>query len=191
MEQIDLTKLDTAILYVQRMAEGYHPVKNVEVEENVILDNRNVIRCMYFIKDVLEEVKRNNGVISGTKPKAKRAKQIDFPFEILKEYKYQEDKTISYLLKQLHQPVEEMNIKKVSPQTVTGWLKRSGFLTEEYSAEVEKVSTVPTEKGKELGIYTETRRFSHNAYLAVIYNRNAQEYIVNHFEKIVHGEIVE
>lgn len=188
MEKIDLTKLDTAIMYVQRIAEGYNPVTNAEAENDSVLNNPNVIRCMYFVKEVLQEVKRNDGIITNTKT---RAKKIAFPYEILQEFCYQEDKSIAYLLRQIHQPVEGQNIKKISPQTVTGWLKRAGYLKEEYCAEVKKISTVPTEKGKELGIYTEVRTFSTNTYLAVIYNQNAQEFIVNNLEAIVNGEVLE
>lgn len=188
MEKIDLTKLDTAIMYVQRIAEGYHPVTNAEAEVDSGLNNPNIIRSMYFIKDVLEEVRRNEGVIGKQKQKDKKE---PFPFEILQAFCYQEDKSISYLLKQIHLPAEGRNIKKVSPQTVTGWLKASGYLKEEYCTEVKRVSTVPTEKGKILGIYTEVRKFSSNTYLAVIYNQVAQEFIVNNFEAIVNGVIIE
>ena len=65
---IDIKKLDTAILYLQRIAEGNNPVNNMPAEEDSVLNNPNVIRCMYFVKEVLEEVKRNDGFI-GKKPK--------------------------------------------------------------------------------------------------------------------------
>lgn len=188
MEKIDLTKLDTAILYIQRIAQGYNPVTNEEADGDSVLNNPNVIRCMYFVKDVLEEVKRGDAKTGTTRSRTKKAA---FPFEILNEFHYQEDTSISYLLQQIHQPLEGMNVKKISPQTVTNWLKKAGYLTEEYIAEVKKVSTTPTEKGKELGIYTEVRMFSTHAYLAVIYNQNAQEFIVRHLEAIVNGEVLE
>lgn len=187
MEKIDLVKLDTAILYVQRIAEGYNPITNEEADEDTVLNNPHVIRCMYFVKNVLEEVRRNDGKMALTKT---RSKKIAFPFEVLKEFTYQEDTSISYLLQQIHKPLEGMNVKKISTQVVTNWLKKAGYLTEEYHPEVKKVSTMPTEKGKELGIYTEVRMFSTHAYLSVIYNQNAQEFIVKNLEMIVNGEVV-
>lgn len=188
MEKIDSKRLDAAIEYVQRIADGYNPVHNTEAESDSVLDNPNVIRCMYFVKEVLEAVRRNDGIIGGLKPKAKKE---PFPYEILGEYHYQGDKTISHLLAQIHLPAEGKNIKKISPQTITGWLKKSGYLTEEYCKEVGKVATIPTELGKELGIYAEVRTYSANTYLAVIYNRNAQEFIVQNLEAIVNGELIE
>ena len=188
MEKVDMNKLEVAIKYVQRIADGYHPVSNVPMEEDAVLNNPNVIRCMFFIKEVLEEVYHNDGMIAGKKAKAKKE---PFPFEILREFQYQEDKSISHLLAQVHAPIEGMDIKKISPQTVTTWLKSAGYLTVEYCVEVKKESTIPTEKGKALGIYSEVREYGNNTYLIVLYNQRAQEFIVENLEKIVNGEIVE
>lgn len=55
MEKADLTKLSVAITYVERMADGCNPVNNVPLEEDDVLNNPNIIRCMYFIKEVSKE----------------------------------------------------------------------------------------------------------------------------------------
>lgn len=85
---------------------------------------------------------------------------------------------------------EDRDFKKIPPQTITNWLKKEGYLTVEYCEEVKKESTVPTEKGKALGIYTELRTYTNNTYLIIIYNRNAQEFLVNNLKAIVDGEDV-
>ena len=87
--------------------------------------------------------------------------------------------------------MEGRDIKKISPQTVTGWLKSAGYLTVEFCREVRKESTMPTEKGRELGIYTEVRTYTSNSYLTVIYNQKAQEFIVANLEAIVNGEVMQ
>lgn len=188
MEAVDMNRLDVAIRYIQRIADGCNPVTNELVEDDAVLNDPNVIRCMFFVKDVLEEVRRSNGVISSRRTKSRKE---PFPFEILKHFQYQEDKTISHLLEQIHAPAEGLDIKKISPQTITGWLKTAGYLTVEYCLEVRKESTMPTEKGRALGIYTEVRTYGANSYLTVIYNRQAQEFLTTNFEAIVNGEVVE
>ena len=72
MEKLDMSKLDVAIKYVQRMADGCDPVSNIPMEDDAVLNDLNVIRCMFFVKDVLEEVRRNEGVIGGKKAKPKK-----------------------------------------------------------------------------------------------------------------------
>ena len=56
MEEIDLKKLDISIEYIKRMAEGKNPINNEPLEDDSILNNPNVIRCFYFIEDVLKQV---------------------------------------------------------------------------------------------------------------------------------------
>ena len=69
--------------------------------EDSVLNNPNVIRCMYFVKEVLEEVKRNDGVIGR---KTRKSKKAEFPVEALESFVYKEDKTITRL-------VEEKNMR--------------------------------------------------------------------------------
>lgn len=185
MEKADMTKLEVAIKYIERIADGCNPVNNQPLGEDAALNNPNVIRCMFFIKEILEEVRRNGGVIG--KRAAGRAEKEPFPFEILKEFRYESDKSITYLMKQIQAPLEERNVKRIAVKTVTGWLKAAGYLTVEYSKEVEKEATMPTEKGKQLGIYTEIRSVPGSSYLTVIYNQNAQEFIVQNLELIADG----
>ena len=63
MGTIDMKKLDIAIVYLQRITDGKNPVNNLPADEEDVLNDPNVIRCMYFVKEVLEEVKRNDGSI--------------------------------------------------------------------------------------------------------------------------------
>ena len=84
MNEIDINKLDVAIKYIKRMSEGKNPVNNQPAEGSV-LENVNVVRCLYYVADVLEQVRQNGGVIS-TKTKVKRTKKEKFSYKILDEF---------------------------------------------------------------------------------------------------------
>ena len=58
------------------MAEGKNPINNFSIDDTV-LNNPNVIRCMYFIKEILEEVKHNEGYI-GKRTKPKKVRELNF-----------------------------------------------------------------------------------------------------------------
>lgn len=181
MKKVDLSRLDVAIKYVERIADGRNPVNNVPLENNDILNNPNIIRCMYFIKDVLEAVQDNGGVIgsrSGKEP------SLPFPMEILDQFSYVEDKSITHVLNQIYEPIAEMNIKKVSVTKVTAALKEDGYLLEEPNPETGRMRKVPSEKGRELGIYMVEREYNGRMYQSVTYNQNAQEYIVRLIRKL-------
>lgn len=187
MESVDMKKLETAIVYLQRISDGNNPINNVPADEDSVLNNPNVIRCMFFVKEVLEEVKQNGGYIG---KKAKGSDKIEFPVEVLDGFLYKEDKAISRFVGQINELVDDNVYKKLNYKVITQWLKLNGFLQEEYNQEFKKTITLPTEKGTLLGIRAERRNSSKGVeYMLVIYGRQAQEYIVQNMEKILCGEV--
>ena len=183
MELVDMKKLETAILYLQRIADGNNPVNNMPVDDDTILNNPNVIRCMYFVKEVLEEVKRNNGYIG---KKAKRNDKQDFPIEALTSFSYREDMAISKLVEQINEPIDGIVYQKLTYKPILQWLKLNGFLVEQFSQEYNKNVTLPTEKGNQIGIRAEKRNGSKGVeYMLVIYGKQAQEYIVQNMAAIL------
>lgn len=187
--EIDLKKLDTAILYLQRIADGNNPVNNMPAGDESVLNNPNVIRCMYFVKEVLEEVRRNDGFI-GRKPK--KSEKADFPVEVLSSFVYQEDKPISRFVEQINTLIDESRYQKLSYKVVQQWLKLNGFLAEKADEEIGKTVTVVTEKGTQIGIYSERKVSSRGVpYLLITYSKSAQEYIIGKLESILNGEVDE
>lgn len=184
MDRFDLTKLEVAMKYVQRIADGCNPVNNEPLDRDDVLNNPNIIRCMYFIKDILEEVRRNDGMVGSTRGKTPT---IPFPMEILDDFEYREDMSITHVLKQIFEPVEDLNVKKVSVVKVTSALKEEGYLLDEPNAESGKMRKVPSEKGKKLGIYLVQREFNGRVYESVTYNKNAQEYVVAIVKRLIEG----
>ena len=181
MKQFDQTKLDVAIKYVERLADGCNPVNNVPLENDDILNNPNIIRCMYFIKDVLEEVQRNGGMVGG---KVGKEPTLPFPIEVLNSFTYVEDKSITHVLNQIYEPIADMNVKKVSVTKVTAALKEEGYLLDEPNIETGKTRKVPSAKGQELGIYMVEREYNGRMYESVTYNQNAQRYVVELIRKL-------
>lgn len=183
MESIDMKKLETAITYIQRIADGNNPVNNMPAEEDAVLNNPNVIRCMFFVKEILEEVRRNNGFI---RKRTQSSGKKEFPMEVLKSFSYREDKAISKFVEQINEPVDENVYQKLSYRPISQWLKLNGYLAEEFSQEFDKKITLPTEKGLQIGIRAERRsNASGMDYMLLIYGRQAQEYIVQNMGVIL------
>ena len=141
----------------------------------------SVIRCMYFIKNVLEEVRRNGGMVGG---KVGKESALPFPIEILDSFTYVEDKSITHVLNQIYEPIADMNVKKVSVTKVTAALKEEGYLLDEPNPETGKTRKMPSMKGRELGIYLVERAYNGRMYESVTYNKNAQEYVVGLIRKL-------
>ena len=186
MKKVDLVKLATVIKYVERIADGCNPVNNLPLEENDVLNNPNIIRCMYFIKEILEEVRYNDGIVTG---KREKEPALPFPTEILDKFIYREDMSITHVLNQIYEPVADKNVKKVSVTKVTTTLKEEGYLLYELNTESGKNRKIPSEKGKELGIYIVAREYNGRMYESVTYNQNAQEYVVELVKRLAQERI--
>lgn len=188
----DLKKLDVAILYLQRITEGKNPVNNMPATEDDVLNNENVIRCMEFVKEILEEVKGNDGYV-GRKPRSRKddSNKAPFPIETLKLFKYESDKAISVFEKQLNALVDTNMYQTVSYKQIRNWLIENGYLEYKLFAPLEKEFIMPTKKGEEIGVRADFRASKRgNDYIVTMYNQNAQEFIVKNMEKILNGEVI-
>lgn len=192
MEQIDMKKLRAAIIYAQRIADGNNPINNHPLENDTVINDPNVIRFMFFIKDILQKVYDNNGCIGGDVKKSNRADRI-FPYEVLTQFEYREDKSISKLINQIYAPVAGKGIKKISGARINAWMMNAGYITETYSEEFQKNIKVPTEKGEALGLRAERVVYepTGRVYISIFYNKQAQEFLVTNMEKILNGEVAD
>ena len=186
MEVVDTKKLEIAIQYLQRITEGHNPVNNIPVDDDSVIKNPNVVRCMLFIKEVLEEVKRNDGYI-GRRPRTNRdSSKQEYPLEALKEFRYSEDKSVSRLVDQFNGLTDLAVYQKLTYKPIIAWLKQSGYLIEEQEEGISKKRTLVTEKGSELGIKSELRKDSKGQeFIYITYSRTAQEFIVSNMDKIL------
>lgn len=109
---------------------------------------------------------------------------LPFPIEVLNNFTYVEDKSITHVLNQIYEPIADMNVKKVSVTKVTAALKQEGQLLDEPNPETGKTRKMPSMKGRELGIYLVEREYNGRTYESVTYNKNAQEYVVGLIRKL-------
>lgn len=193
MEYVDLEKLDVAITYMQRIADGKNPVNNLPVEDDSALNNPNVIRCMFFVKEILQELKSNGGCIGKkTSRRQREAMKEDFPFEVLSKFQYKEDLSMNRFLRQINELIDVDVYKKLIYQPFVMWLMNNGYIVEEYNKELGKKTKVSTDKGRELGIKSELKTRSTGArYMLITYNQNAQEFLVKNMKKILSIESIE
>ena len=186
MEVVDTKKLEIAIQYLQRITEGHNPVNNIPVDDDSVIKNPNVVRCMLFIKEVLEEVKRNDGYI-GRRPRTNRdSSKQEYPLEALKKFRYSEDKSVSRLVDQFNGLTDLTVFQKLTYKPIIAWLKQNGYLRYEQDEETGKKRTLVTEKGSEAGIKSELRKDSKGQeFVYITYGRTAQEFIVSNMDKIL------
>lgn len=194
MSTYDLKRLEVAIQYIRRMSEGRNPVTNRPAPENEVLTNVNVHRCLKFIDEVLTDVHKCGGSVGLVPHRERRPKEPAFqifPYEILDKYEYRQDQQISYLLRQLEEYLPEGSKIPVQPTLITGWLRENGYLEIKAVNDTGRENSVPTEKGRSLGIFDERAGVYPNDYYRVFYNENAQRFILQNFRQILtEGEAI-
>ena len=181
-----MSKLGVAIEYIRRMAAGNNPVNNQPVSEDTVLNDINVVRCLYYVAEVLQmvqegELKQNTS--------RKGSKKTEFPYEELKEFKFECNKSITHVIKQINDLVDTKIYKRITIKTVKESLITRGFLIEKLDEGTGKKRTCVTDDGRKLGIYVEQRiSFNGSEYSALMYDANAQRYIVDNLKEMINGK---
>ena len=182
MKQFDLEKVETALTFVERIADGKNPINNDMADADDVMNDPIIIRSMFFVKDVLAELKDNNGIIGKTGGNKKK----EFPIETLDSFRYSEVKTITRLTEQLNSGIDESVYKKLSYRTITDWLKKEGYLIETEDSKLGKKVTLTTEKAQAIGItHSLQTSMSGNSYYRIEYDRTAQEIVVQNLPSML------
>ncbi|MGN1118315.1 MAG: hypothetical protein ACI4RU_06855 [Acutalibacteraceae bacterium] len=180
-----MTELETiarAKMYIDKLANGINPLDDTAVAETDIVNNVRISRCLFFVSDTLRKVLENGGVGS-----ASRAKKNKFRItaEELEKFEFSENPIpISEITKRINDIADTENSKKLSHTVITSWLLEIGVLNETINKEGKKVKR-PTAEGAELGIFVEERTGQHGIYHVVVYNKSAQEFIVDNILSVI------
>ena len=173
---MNLELLQHAQSYIEKMANGIHPITGKSMPSEDTINNIRVSRCLFYVNNVLKDI-----ITNGTVPKSKK-KQIPFsltPNE-LEHYECTSSLSISRMVQKLNalRPTEEMEKLKISQ--MCQWLIEIGLLqeTEENGHKRKR----PTESGMRMGIHVEHVVNDYQEYDAVFYDEKIQRYIINHFD---------
>ncbi len=95
--------------------------------------------------------------------------------------------SISEFVKRLNQ-LKADNMKKLPYRTVTDFLIKAELL-ETYTNSEGVVRKRPTKLGLSIGIFTEERNGSNGTYTVILYNQEAQKFLIDSMEVILKGQV--
>ena len=170
--------------YLNKLAKGIDPLTGREVPEGEIINNVRISRCLLYVSDVLRQVIENGGVIGAP---AKRGELAPYalPFEARSRYAFGEwPLSVSQIAQRLNELVDLSTMQKLKTTSITKFLLQSGLLFEEEGPSGKK-SKCPTEAGWKLGISTQQRTGLNGDYTAVVYDRQAQQFILDNLDAII------
>ena len=174
--EIDQKKVKVALDWIKKLANGVNPINGSFLPDNDIVNNVHISRCLFFVADLLEEAayeKRSSG------------KQYETEFYLTPEELSQicitEKSGITMFVKEINKVIPNY-MKHLTVTSVTKWLLKLGYLNE-IEKEDGRKTKVPTDLGMSLGISTEQRVGSNGEYTSVVYNANAQRFILDNLFK--------
>lgn len=178
----DMEIMTRAKMYVEKLANGINPLTDMEVAENDVVNNVRISRCLFYVADVLGQVLDNGGV---HKKSSSKKEPLNLTAEQLVNFEYfAKPVSVSDFVERVNNFIDTNVMKKLKTTSITNWLVDIEML-QVVELPNGKTRKMPTEKGSVLGIITETRMGQYGEYTIVLYDINAQHFIIDNFDAVV------
>lgn len=181
----ELEMINRAKTYIDKLANGMNPLTDEPVSENDIVNNVRISRCFFYISDLLRRFAEG-----GFPEAAKKGKKQPFIIteEQRKRFEFSETPiSVSEIARRFNAAVNTEGAVQMRYSGITFWLIESGLLSVDRREDGREVK-LPTAAGMELGISQEVRSGANGSYTVVVYNENAQRYIVDNIDAILEAE---
>lgn len=172
----EVEKMEKAKDIIIKIASGTNPVNGLPIENESFLHDPRIIRCFYYIAEVLENVTKGN-----------YNKKID-DFIITDEQKSQVKFTegnigVNEVAKCINEQINTLVSKKVTGVLLNKGLKRLGILTE--MEEEGSRRTTTNNISKKYGFFLDKRNYNGKEYDMVVIDDIGKKYILDNIENIM------
>ncbi len=169
--------------FIDKLAQGTNPLTGEGIPEGDLLNQVRISRCLSYVSDILRQVIENGGI------QCPHPRRQVLPFSLaegaLASFAYDE-KGLS-----LQEIANRVSALAASPDCVAllsrsfqSYLMACGLLQEQKLSDG-TVVTGPTELGRMGGIRTETRTVSGQDYRILLYDLQAQMFLLDHIDAII------
>ena len=176
-------KLAAAKKYLDDLANGVDPLTGRILPEDSGVNNVRVSRCLFYVSSVLEKVIENGGRVGA---RVKKPKKLIFSLSQTEKDAIEITETpvlLADFVERVNANVDLNVMKKVSAKAFTDWMIANGILEEKFIKD--KNRKFPTLLGNNLGVITEERQGLYGKYVAILYTKTAQEFLVDNLDEIV------
>ena len=176
---IDMKILLHAKDYIDDLARGKNPLTKEDVNENDVVNNIKISRCLLYVSDILAEIADNGGV----------GKKKQLPFDAqrigIERFEYSSVPISISVICQMINELKPNNMKKLKTTALTNWLVDINMLS---IVQINgKNHKRPTPNAESMGIFLEQRDGQYGPYYVVLYNEAAQHFIIDNLPAIIDG----
>lgn len=184
----ELEKIEYAKSFIDKLANGVNPIDNSTIPDNDVVNNVRLSRCFFYVSDILRQVIENGGISPAPHVQTVEKKNKKQPYYLLPEQAAQFEYsnipiTATEIFNRIMAVGPQDGVKKIPKRNLTRWLISLGLI-EEVSVNETRFKR-PTESGRDLGIILEERRSQYGNYFVVLYNRVAQQFIIDNIEAML------
>lgn len=170
--------------YLDKLANGVNPITGREVPEYDTINNVHISRCLFYASGILQQVIDNGGTVSAS-TKANTLMPFSLSFEDRSRYAFGEwPLSVSQIAQRINELADLSVMKKLKTTSITAFLVQSGLLAEEKGPDGH-TNKRPTAEGRRLGISTIVRSGQYGEYTAVVYDREAQQFILDNLDAVI------
>ena len=175
---IDMEKLATAKVWIEKLANGINPLNDELVKEDDLINNVHISRCLFYVTELLDGIKAETAV------ERKGRKAFFLSTKDAANIHIAASNGIANFIRLVNGYIPA-EMKPLSASQLIKWLRKEGVL-QEVSKEDGHKTNLPTEKGNSLGINIEVQRNADGLdYQRVVYSVDAQRFLLNNIESIV------
>lgn len=177
----DLKLLKRAKLYVDAMSQGINPTNGEYVKETDSLSQDKIQSCMAYISQILNDVIQKN-----ERKQSGKRRPFSITFEQKARVKLSDEPIgINELARRINEVIDKSTMRSVSGTKITSWLVVQGYL-DQIKVEGNKTKKTVNSKSAPFGISIRDRVNvdTGEIYTQPVYNRYAQQYILDHIEEI-------
>ena len=178
----ELETLERAKMYMEKLANGINPIDGTVIPDEDVVNNVRLSRCFFYVADVLRQVIDNGGVAP-----QKKVKKEPFALSVEQRNAFVFSETpipVSEIAKRVNSLSSNENMDTLGYRTIREWLESLGMLADALDGNG-KAAKRPTPQGEHIGISLESRTGMNGVYSVVVYNREAQSFIMDHLDAII------
>lgn len=183
----ELEMIERAKMYMDKLANGVNPLDDSPIPDDEIVNQVRLSRCFFFVSDVLRRVIENGGVEKKYQEKKYQEKKAPFslPYERRLAFSYSEIPVpISEIAKRINALKPSESMKNLNYSHITSWLINTGMLKIQTTTDGRHIKR-PTPDGNHIGITVEERVGKNGLYHIVVYDKNAQGFILDNLDAII------
>ena len=176
----ELEMIKRAKIYMEKLAMGINPLDDSPVPEEELINNVRLSRCFTFTAQLLGRILQGDFA----KQPIKKI-PLDIPSEKRKDFQYSDEPiAASVIAQRINALSDTENMYQLAYSDIVAWLMDISLINSVLAPDG-KANRFPTPQGMDIGITEESRIGQYGPYQVIVYNKKAQQFILDNLDAII------